>query len=99
MPTDRRADNRLGINLRVRWDGISGQNESRISDISLGGCYVDSLSRADVGEFVDLELELPSGEWLPLRGQVTTFQEGVGFGLKFVSLTEQERAALEQLLG
>ena len=99
MPTNRRSDNRLGINLRARWDGISGQQEARISDISLGGCYVDSLSRVDLGEFVALELELPSGEWLPLRGEVTTCQEGVGFGLRFVSLTEEEKSALEQLLG
>jgi PilZ domain len=99
MPTNRRADHRLGINLRVRWDGISGQNESRISDISLGGCYVDSLSRADLGEVVNLELELPSGKWLQLQGEVTTFQEGVGFGLRFVSLSEEEKAALQQLLG
>ena len=99
MPTNRRSDNRLGINLRARWDGISGQQDTRISDISLGGCYVDSLSRVDIGEFVPLEIELPSGEWLQLRGEVTSFQEGVGFGLKFSSLTEAEKAALNQLVG
>ena len=98
MTQNRRSNNRLGINLRARWDGISGQQEARIGDISLGGCYVDSLSRVEVGEFVALEVELPSGEWLPLRGEITTCQEGVGFGIQFVALTEEEQAALKQLL-
>ncbi|HKR59131.1 MAG TPA: PilZ domain-containing protein [Pyrinomonadaceae bacterium] len=99
MTINRRSNNRVGINLRARWDGISGQQEARIGDISLGGCYVDSLSRVDVGEFVALEVELPSGEWLPLRGEVTTCQEGVGFGLQFVGMTQEEETALKQILG
>ena len=99
MMQNRRSTNRIGINLRARWDGNSGQQEARIGDLSLGGCFVDSMSRVDIGELIALEVELPSGEWLPLRGEVTACQEGVGFGLNFVALTEDEEAAIKQLLG
>lgn len=99
MTENRRKENRTLLNLRVRWAGISGQQEARIGDIALGGCYVDSMSRVEVGETVELEVELPSGEWLPLRGQVTACQEAVGFGMQFSSLTESEVAALKELVG
>jgi hypothetical protein len=98
MVENRRKDNRTLRNLRARWAGISGQREARIGDIGLGGCYVDSMSRVQVGETIELEVELPSGEWLPLRGKVTSCQEAVGFGIQFSSLTDSERAALEEVL-
>jgi hypothetical protein len=99
MVENRRKDHRTLRNLRARWAGISGQQEARIGDIGLGGCYVDSMSRVEVGETIELEVELPSGEWLPLSGQVTSCQEAVGFGIKFSSLTESDRAALKEVLG
>lgn len=98
MTVNRRHDDRTSINLRARWDGTSGQQEARISDIGLGGCFVDSMSRVEIGELVLLEIEMPSGDWLPLRGEITTCQEGVGFGLQFTYLTEAEESALKQLL-
>lgn len=64
----------------------------------MGGCFVDSMSRVEIGELVSLEIELPSGEWLPLRGNVTTCQEAVGFGLQFTALTEAETAALKKIV-
>ena len=98
MIENRRKDNRTLRNLRARWSGNSGQQEARIGDIGLGGCYVDSMSRVQVGETIELDVELPSGEWLPLRGQVTSCQEAVGFGIQFSSLTDSEKAALKELL-
>jgi hypothetical protein len=56
------------------------------------------MSRVEIGELVSLEIELPSGKWVPLRGEVTTCQEGVGFGLQFTALTEGDKAALKQIL-
>ena len=64
----------------------------------MGGCFVDSMSRVEIGELVALEIELPSGKWLPLRGEVTTCQEAVGFGLQFTGLTEGDKTALKQIL-
>ena len=98
MPDERRKDERLSINLAVRWDGSSGAHETRIEDISMGGCFVNTPARVDVGEVISLELRLPSGEWLPLRGEVTAFQPGIGFGMEFTFLTEEEDEALRNLL-
>ena len=99
MTQDRRTDKRVGITLTARWDGQSGQHEARVEDIGLGGCFVNAVTRVELGEIVPLEIRLPSGEWLQLRGEVISYQEAVGFGLQFTFLTAEEEAALRQLLG
>jgi hypothetical protein len=47
---------------------------------------------------VGVEIRLPSGEWLPLRGEVTSYQTGIGFGIVFSFLTDDEEQALRETL-
>lgn len=98
MTRERRTDKRTPVNLTARWDALSGQHDARIEDIGLGGCFVNAVTRVEIGEIVPLEIKLPSGEWLQLRGEVTSYQEAVGFGLQFTFLTEDEETALKNLL-
>lgn len=98
MNENRRSDERVSMNLPARWDGLSGAHEARIEDLSLGGCFVNTPSRVDPGEIVSLEIKLPSGEWLQLRGEVTSCQQGIGFGLLFSFLTDDEEQALRELV-
>jgi hypothetical protein len=97
MP-ERRTDERVTLNLPVRWDGMSGTSEARIEDIGFGGCFVNTGGRVDVGELVGLEIKLPSGEPLLLRGEVTSYQAGIGFGVVFPFLTGEEEQALRELI-
>ena len=76
---------------------MSGTYEARLEDISLGGCFVNSSGRVELNEVISLEVRLPTGEWLPLRGEVTACQPGIGFGLLFSFLTEDEEDALRAL--
>ena len=98
MSEDRRSDERISTNLPARWDGLSGTSKARLDDLSLGGCFVNSRGRVDVGEVVSLEIQLPSGEWLQLRGEVTSYQPGVGFGVVFPFLTSDEEQALRSVI-
>jgi len=98
MTEDRRSDKRVSLNLPARWDGLSGTSEARIEDIGLGGCFVNSRGHVDVGDLVGLEIKLPSGEQLQLRGEVTSFQPGIGFGVVFPFLTDDEEQALRELI-
>jgi hypothetical protein len=98
MTDNRRSDERVPTNLPAKWDGESGANEARIEDLSLGGCFVNTRGRVDVGEIVTLEIKLPSGEWLQLRGEVASYQAGIGFGMLFPFLTDDEEQALRELI-
>ena len=98
MDKNRRSDERISTNLPARWDGLSGQNEARIEDLSLGGCFVNTRGRVDIGEVVGIEMKLPSGEWLQLRGEVASYMAGTGFGVLFTFLTEDEEEILRGLI-
>jgi hypothetical protein len=98
MTEERREEQRKEITLEVRWEGGSGRHPARISDLSLGGCYLDTLGGAEVGEVIGLEIKLPSGEWLPLRGSVVFHHPGLGFSVCFTFLTEEEQYQLSEII-
>ena len=98
MSEERRTDERMALNNPVRWDGLSGGVGARLEDLSLGGCFVNTRGLVNLGELITLEIKLPSGEWLPLRGEVTSYQPAIGFGLVFPFLTGEEEDELRQLL-
>lgn len=98
MVKNRRIDERVPTNLPAKWDGLSGTHEARIEDLSLGGCFVNTTRRVDIGEDVGVEVRLPSGEWLQLRGDVTSYQPGIGFGVLFTFLTDDEQQTLREII-
>ena len=97
MP-ERRNDQRITLNLDARWDGLSGGHEARIEDLGLGGCFVNTTGRVDVGEDVVIEIKLPPGDWLQLPGKVVSYQHGIGFGVVFSLLTEIDEEAIRELM-
>jgi hypothetical protein len=98
MTEERREEQRKEITLDVRWEGGAGRHPARISDLSLGGCYLDTLGGVEVGEIISLEIKLPSGEWLPLRGTVAFHHPGLGFSVCFTFLTDEEQYQLTELI-
>ncbi|HEX8071201.1 MAG TPA: PilZ domain-containing protein [Pyrinomonadaceae bacterium] len=99
MSHERREEPRRAVSIEAWWEGLSGRHQARVSDLSMGGCFIDTLGRAEVGEFLLLSLKRPAGDWLRLRGQVASVDPHAGFSLAFSFLTEEELAALAQLLG
>jgi hypothetical protein len=97
MSDERRSNERKTVNLVVKWDSLSGSYEAKLEDISLSGCFINTTGLADLDEVMNLEVLLPSGEWLPLKGTVTTYQSGIGFGVVFSSLTDEQTQAVEKL--
>lgn len=95
---ERRANQRIPLNLSARWSGCSGVQEARIEDMSLGGCFVNTTGRVDIGEDVVVEIKLPAGDWLQLNGTVVAYQQGIGFGVEFSLLTEIDEEAIRELL-
>jgi hypothetical protein len=98
MRDERRSSKRKRVLLDAKWESMSSAHEARVDDLSVGGCFVDTLGRVELNEEVNLQIQLPSGAWLPFRGYVTSYQPGVGFGLSFTSLSEEEAAALIRLI-
>lgn len=94
MSDERRREKRWDVCLDAVWAGRS----ARVTDLSEGGCYVDSISIAQVGEILHLKIQLPNGDWLHLTGEVAHQTPPLGFGLRFVELTDEQRESLRLLL-
>lgn len=98
MIEDRREEERKNVSLEARWEGGSGHDVARVSDLSLGGCFLDTFGQVEPGQVIELEIKLPSGEWLPLRGTIAFHQPGLGFSVCFTFLTDEEQYQLTQLI-
>ena len=84
----------MDVSLDAVWDG-HGNRPARITDLSEGGCFVDTSGEALIGERLTFRVELPGGNRLELTGEVAHYMRPVGFGLRFVELSDEQR---EQLL-
>jgi hypothetical protein len=98
MSDDRRSEKRLEVCLDAVWDGNSGKHPARVTDLSEGGCYVDSLGESQVGEVLNIKLQLQNGEWLELSGEVAHQMPPMGFGIRFVNLCAEQVVKLIEFL-
>ena len=96
MGRERREDPRVYLSLQAWWEGLSGRHEARVADLSVGGCYIDSVGKAAPGELIVFALRLPDGRWLELRGRVVTAEPNIGFSLSVPLLTEEEQEARKE---
>src|SRR5882724_7703660 len=94
LTMERRSKKRYEVCLEAVWDGARGNSNARVTDLSEGGCFVDSLSQAMTGEILHLQVQLLTGEWLDLAGEVAHTFPSIGFGLRFVGLNPTQRVKL-----
>lgn len=92
-PIERRRHERINIYLKVRWEGLLGRHEGTLSDISAGGCFIISESPTAMRELLRLEIELHTGEWVKVWGEVSNQFEGVGFGVRYTEFDEDKEGS------
>ena len=93
---ERREDERRGVSLEAWWESLSGRRQARVSDLSMGGCYVDTLAPVEPDEVIVFAIRKADGSWLELRGCVVSRDPG-GFSLAFTFLTDEEQQELRRL--
>jgi PilZ domain len=98
MANELRRYKRVPLILEVRLESLSGKHTARTGDISLGGCYIESLGAVMPGEHLSFAVQLPTGRWISFRGQVTYRLPNMGFGVRFTNIPEIERNMLSQLI-
>jgi hypothetical protein len=87
---DRRQKPRLSVSLDAEWDGTTGRHPARVTNLSEGGCYMDTVGEVRRGEMVGFRMLLPDGDWLYLEGEVRHYTAGLGFGVQFADLDEDQ---------
>lgn len=87
----------MEVSLDAIWDG-HGSRPARITDLSEGGCFVDTTGETYIGEQLTFRVMLPAGGWLELTGEVAHKHVPVGFGLRFSNLTDEQRQQLRSFI-
>lgn len=95
MDDDRRSQPRLSVSLDASWDR---DHPARVTNLSQGGCYLDTVGEVRRGEIVGFRILLPDGDFLYLEGEVKHYTAGVGFGVQFVDLNEEQESNLKRLI-
>ncbi len=81
----------------IVFESASGQREARVSEVSLGGCFIDTIVDIPVGENVSFQI---LGKDPPIRftGEVIYNFPGIGFGLSFTDLQPASEEYLKSVL-
>src|SRR5215203_4879073 len=95
---DRRSKPRLNVSLDAVWDGDGEKHSARVTDLSEGGCYLDTVGEVLAGEIVAFRVLLPDDDCLYLEGEVKHHRPNIGFGVQFVDLNNEQTEKLLRLL-
>lgn len=68
-------------------------NAARTTDLSLGGCYIDSVNPLPPGSLITIEL-VHKGESFHAMGQIVYSQPNMGMGIKFVEVKRETQEIL-----
>jgi hypothetical protein len=94
---DRRSTPRLNVSLEAVWDSATDNHPALVTDLSLGGCYINTVGEIRVGETVGFRVLLPDGDWLYIEGEVR-HHGSRGFGVMFVDVEPDQAEKIEWLL-
>ena len=93
-----RQHERVTIFTEIVLNAASGMRGARISDLSVGGCFVDTIVTARVGENVSLKMTLPPDNVVEAAGTVAYVFDGTGFGVSFTDLSETAAKSIEEFV-
>lgn len=96
MP-DRRSKPRLSVSLDAVWERTDAP-PTRISNLSEGGCFLDTVGEVSQGEIVGFRVLMPDEDWLYLEGEVRHHVRGIGFGVQFVDLNDDQQEKVRELI-
>lgn len=99
--SEKRAHRRHRVNLRVNLlRGESPEVEGDVTNLSAGGCFVESDIRVKEDDLVKLRLNIPGRGDLTIWGNVVFRVEDKGFGIRFSGFSQGDaKDMLAELVG
>jgi hypothetical protein len=96
-PSERRQSDRKKLIINVDFEGGDATGIANTRDIGIGGLYMLTGARLEVGAPLRLRLTL-GGRELSIRGTVAYTDPGQGVGVRFHDLSEEDLALLKKEL-
>ena len=72
--------------------------ETRLEQISIGGCFTGWEENIYIGDEFRMEIELPNKNYLPLHCRALYRFEHTGIGVKFIGITEFEQELISRII-
>jgi shikimate kinase len=96
QPAKRRSFQRCSLvaSAEVTELGSGARLSARISELGLGGCYVDAMNQFSEGTLVGLRILRDQGVF-ETKAKVVYCHPQSGMGLAFIELTSEQRSVLE----
>ena len=95
---EKRTEPRFDVCLTASLQGCVINRDVRVSDLSPGGCYLDTIAEVMVGETQFLKILMADGKWFELKSVVAHYTPRLGFGVRFVDLDEKRQDQIRSLL-
>jgi hypothetical protein len=83
---ERRAHPRVKGPFEGFWDG-SGTQDGRIVDLSVSGCFIESVALPKMAQSVTVSLAISGGQ-INLPAEVVYVEKNLGFAVRFVDTPE-----------
>ena len=74
------------------------RQETRLEQISIGGCFTGWEENIYIGDEFRMEIELPNKNYLPLHCRALYRFEHTGIGVKFIGITEFEQELISRII-
>ena len=96
MRADRRRHPRITRRVQGSWHRGAVYYRTHVANLSLGGCFVQSLDQTPPAGPFRLRLHPADGTVVWMTGEVTHFLQNQGFGVQFVDVNDTGREALSK---
>jgi len=74
------------------------KQETRLDQISIGGCFTGWEENIYVGDEFRMEIELPNKNFLPLQCRALYRFDHTGLGVKFIDISEFEQELISKII-
>lgn len=98
-PDERRRYDRSRLIVDVFFDGNDATGVASTKDISVGGFYMNTQAKLPEGSVLLVRIPFGDGKQVVANAEVVYSNPGRGVGLRFQSLSEENRALIERGLG
>ena len=95
MDREQRAARRVRLVTEVKYEGSGVRAQTRISDISMLGVFIDALSPLPAESSIRVEFSLPNGHRIDTEGTVVHSQPIIGMGVAFKSLSPEDAVQIQ----
>jgi PilZ domain-containing protein len=96
---ERRSTKRVPFPCEVESTGAGGNAlNPKISDLSVSGAFLDSVTELPPGTVVTLKFRLPTGALVVVNAEVVHAMPRFGWGVRFLDLAEEYREAIAQVV-